>query len=296
MSYYKIIIAAVLLVFLTACANNQVRQVDPNYQAQLNLANSQTEANARVAEAAMYTCASDINPGLCVAFVTSNTSGGSNAMANQVPQLPRREPSVAERFLFRTMDIAVAALPIAGQVIMNRDNTDARVQMNESNNTMLSDIVTSGFDNMGAIGSVPNYSAGGNITIGDGNVGDGNTGIGDGFMIGDGNTGRDRITTTSTLGDGSVFGDGNQYSGRDRSEYGDENVIGDRNVGRDDTRSGRWSSDDIQNGDNRDNPDNSQNLPLEAPVDDEESTTSVTPPNDPLDDYCSFYGELTGVC
>jgi hypothetical protein len=149
---------------------------------------------------------------------------------------------------------------------------------------MMSDIITSGYNNMATIGSRETTSIGGNVTIGDGN-GDGDR-YGDGNLLGDNNTvgdGNVRGNDNILAGERAIFGDGNTQGNGNLFSDGRDNIVGDENtdVTGSDNLLDNYIGDDLLTGPNgRTDIDNSgEPLPVDPDVQfQEDPKTPMKPP------------------
>lgn len=211
MNNFKVTIVLLVTLLLFACNKNNVKQADPNYMQQINAANQSQMAKAQMVSSLAEACKVNVDDASwCAALVTQTIAGG-NGMANAPVPKYTPKPTKGDIILSKSLDLLGKALPVYGNVVISKDNNETNARIAESNNQMMTDIITSGFNGMTTLGSQENIAVGGDYIIGDGN-GDGDR-YGDGNIVGDGNV---------STGDGSIVGDSNIV--------GDENVTGDANL------------------------------------------------------------------
>lgn len=285
----KVIILIILPFLFIGCANNK-NMVDPNYAQAVNAYNQSALAKAQMVDSLVQGCKeSGEDSAWCINSVTMQfgLSGNLNGQ-NNVPQYTPR-PTKGDIILSKGLDIIGKALPIYGNLLISKDNNDTNARIAESNNNMMSDIITSGYNNMSAIGSQETMSVGGNYIVGDGN-GDGDR-YGDGNLLGDNNTvgdGNVRGNDNIMAGEGSIFGDGNTQGDGNLFSDGIDNIIGDanRDINGNDNLLNNTIGDDLLSGPNgQSDIDNSSPQPNEP-----------EPVVDPLTPVCNGIGPVDPAC
>lgn len=189
------IVGAIAFVLLsTGCSESPTKGVNPNYQAAVTGAENLNNAKMTLATTLANSCATagGQNVAMCVAFVATQFGNNSGAGGSQLPAVPAEVPSfgqqLAMHFLDGALDVAKIGVPTIYSYKTARAADQTQLGIAQSNNNMLSTIVTSGYNATSTISARPTVQVGGNYTSGNGNtVGDNNTngndnGAGDRYM------------------------------------------------------------------------------------------------------------------
>lgn len=176
------IVSAIALTLLTVGCTEEPTKVNSNYQAAIDGAAKLNQAKSALATSLAQSCstASATEVAMCVAFVATqfgNNGGNGNI---QIPAPPQEMPSFGRQIGLHIIDglfdVAKIGVPTFYQYKTAEANDQTQLGIAQSNNSMLSTIVTSGYNANTAIGARPSVQVGGNYTSGNGNiVGDNNT-------------------------------------------------------------------------------------------------------------------------
>jgi hypothetical protein len=177
------IVSAITFALLSVgCTENPTKGVNSNYQAALNGVEKMNQAKTALATTLAQSCAtaSSQEVAMCVAFVATQFGNGGGTGTTQIPAPPQEVPSFASQLALHVLDgvfdVAKIGVPTFYQYKTAQANDSTQLGIAQSNNNMLSTIVTSGYNASATIGSRPTVQVGGNYTSGNGNtVGDNNT-------------------------------------------------------------------------------------------------------------------------